>query len=142
MNGTWLVVNALATFYMTGLIWFVQVVHYPLYDRVGAKEFARYEADHTSLTGLVVGPPMLVELGSALACGSLFPMTERVVSLGLVGVIWVSTAVFSIPAHNRLQEGFDAPTAQRLVWTNWIRTIAWTLRSLLICKLLLEKIRL
>ena len=30
-----LLLHAAATLFMTGLIWFVQVVHYPLFARVG-----------------------------------------------------------------------------------------------------------
>ena len=55
-----------ATLYMTGLIWFVQIVHYPLFSRVGNAEFPAYEQRHTVLTTWVVGPPMLVEGITAL----------------------------------------------------------------------------
>ena len=47
---------------MTGLIWFVQVVHYPLFAKVGSEAFSLYESLHTQKTGLVVGPVMLVEV--------------------------------------------------------------------------------
>ena len=46
---------------MVGIIWLVQIVHYPLFSRVGAAGFAIYSGAHSRLTGLVVGPPMLVE---------------------------------------------------------------------------------
>ena len=39
-----------STLYMTGLIWFVQVVHYPLLGAVGGSEFSAYEQRHMSLT--------------------------------------------------------------------------------------------
>ncbi|MDQ5964129.1 MAG: hypothetical protein QG625_283 [Cyanobacteriota bacterium erpe_2018_sw_39hr_WHONDRS-SW48-000098_B_bin.30] len=37
------VLQTAATWFMTGLIWFVQVIHYPLYARIGEAEFAVYE---------------------------------------------------------------------------------------------------
>jgi hypothetical protein len=52
---------------MTGLIWFVQVVHYPLFDEVGQAQFTSYEARHTNLTTIVVVVPMFIELISSAA---------------------------------------------------------------------------
>jgi hypothetical protein len=118
---------------MTGLIWFVQIVHYPLFARVGAREFVGYEKDHSQLTSLVVGPPMLIE--AAAAVGLLFPRPGWLPSwavwagVGLLVVIWLSTAAIQVPSHARLEAGFDTAVHRRLVRSNWIRTLAWTLRS-------------
>ncbi len=60
-----LLVHIAATLFMTGLIWFVQIVHYPLFSSVGADGFVAYEAAHTARTTWVVGPPMLLEAGTA-----------------------------------------------------------------------------
>jgi hypothetical protein len=50
---------------MNGLIWFVQIVHYPLMTRAGREGFARYEAGHTARTTTVVAPLMLAEATTA-----------------------------------------------------------------------------
>lgn len=63
--------NAASTLMMTGVIWFVQVVHYPLFAEVGRAEFAQYEASHSGLTTLIVAPLMLVELITAFSCSSI-----------------------------------------------------------------------
>ena len=60
-----LLLHAAATVFMTGLIWFVQVVHYPLFSAVGRDRFSEYEGRHSRLTGRVVGAPMLLELATA-----------------------------------------------------------------------------
>ena len=66
MNGArTLILQVLATSFMTGLIWFVQVVHYPLKASVGSATFATYQARHVERTGWVVGPPMLIEAATA-----------------------------------------------------------------------------
>ena len=62
-----LLLNVAATLMMTGVIWFVQVVHYPLMEQVGASGFVTYEKLHTRWTTYVVAPPMLVEAATALA---------------------------------------------------------------------------
>ena len=56
-----LLCHAGATFYMVGLIWFVQRVHYPLLAGVGPQQFPGYERAHVDRTFSVVGPPMLLE---------------------------------------------------------------------------------
>ncbi|WP_339745916.1 hypothetical protein [uncultured Rubinisphaera sp.] len=125
-----------ATLYMTGLIWFVQIVHYPLLAATGLAEFSAYEKRHMSLTTWVVMPPMLVEIATAVLLFWFRPddVASWQVWCGviLLAIIWLSTAFLQVPCHEKLANGFDAEVQQRLVATNWIRTIAWTLRGLLI----------
>jgi hypothetical protein len=54
------------------------------------------------------------------------------IGLGLILLIWFSTLLLQIPAHQRLLEGFDAITYKRLVSSNWIRTVAWSARGLIL----------
>ena len=61
-----LLMQVFATLFMVGLIWFVQIVHYPLYANVGREQFPEYEALHNRMTTWVVGPAMLVELVTAV----------------------------------------------------------------------------
>jgi len=37
----------------------------------------------------------------------------------------------SVPRHEELAHGFAVSTHQALVATNWIRTVAWTVRAVL-----------
>jgi hypothetical protein len=130
-----LLIHAASTWAMTGLIWFVQVVHYPLFDRVGLEGFARYELAHSSRTTMVVAPLMLVELTCAawlvLARPASVPAPAAWLGATLVALIWLSTFALQVPQHTVLSSGFDARAHGLLVATNWIRTIAWTLRAAL-----------
>ena len=124
--------HLVATTFMVGLIFFVQIVHYPLMARVDRASFVEYERAHTVRTGWVVIPPMLVELGSAVWLVAA-PPSEDVRSLAMAGlallcVIWASTAALQAPAHGRLLEGFDSGAHRRLVRTNWVRVVAWAAR--------------
>ncbi|MHC4958884.1 MAG: hypothetical protein ACYTGN_10965 [Planctomycetota bacterium] len=131
-----LALHAGATLYMAGLIWFVQVVHYPLFAAVGRDGFQRYEGEHTRLTGWVVGPPMILELVTSVLLALLQPGPLTWTGLALVVVIWLSTALLQMPAHRKLMAGFDASVQQRLVKTNWLRTAAWSARGVLALLLL------
>ena len=126
---------------MTGLIWFVQVVHYPLMGAVGASGFAAYHAAHSRLTTLVVGPLMLVEAACTLWIALEQPTPPAWLGVALLGVVWGATFFVSVPRHNLLAAGFDAAVIDSLVATNWLRTIAWTLRALLAAWLLAGVLR-
>jgi len=124
------------TFYMVGLIWFVQRVHYPLLAGVGLQDFPAYERSHVSRTCPVVGPPMLIEAATALALVAVpapsIPQVLPWLGVGLLAIVWLSTALLQVPRHRELSAGFDAFAHRRLVVTNWIRTTAWSLRGLLV----------
>lgn len=134
MNGSAVfVINLIATWYMVGLIWMVQIVHYNMFDRVGPAQFQQYEADHNRLITPIVGVPMLFELVTAVlllfSAPDSFPRWAGIVGLVLIGLIWLSTVLLQIPCHTQLLKGFDEATYQRLVNSNWIRTVLWTGRG-------------
>ncbi|MBL8730166.1 MAG: hypothetical protein JNM25_17215 [Planctomycetes bacterium] len=126
------VLHAVPTLCMTGLIWFVQVVHYPLFAAVGGAQFVAYEREHCRRTGRVVMPLMLAELGLAGWLWWAAPATASTATtlgVGLLAVVWVSTFRFQVPCHQQLSRRPDADTMQRLVVSNWLRTAAWTGRA-------------
>jgi len=130
-----LLTQVFSTLFMVGLIWFVQIVHYPLYENVGRERFPEYEALHNRLTTWVVGPAMLIEMATAVALlGSAASGTSSLawLGLGLLILIWISTAVLSVPAHDDLTAGFSADAYHKLVSTNWIRTVAWSMRGVIL----------
>jgi hypothetical protein len=130
-----LLVQLAATWFLVGLIWFVQRVHYPLFDRVERAAFAAFEREHQRRTTWVVAPPMLVELALAvwLACERPPGVPGWMVWLGLalVAGIWLSTALLQVPRHQILALGYEPRVHRQLVITNWLRTLAWSVRGLL-----------
>lgn len=139
-----LLIHATATLMMTGLIWFVQIVHYPLLASIqNSEDFAAYHARHTARTTLIVGPLMLVEMICAcwliVLSDTLSAPWMAWAGLALVIINWTSTALIQVPLHHRLSQAFDQTIVRRLVHTNWIRTVAWSARSGLACSLLLAE---
>lgn len=131
-----LAVHLGATWFMTGVIWFVQLVHYPLFAAAAGPSFAAFHRRHLSLVTRIVAPAMLIELATGLLLAwapppGLPPWTMSA-GLALLAVIWLSTALVQVPAHNRLRGGFDAAAHRRLVASNWIRTAAWSARALIL----------
>jgi hypothetical protein len=128
--------HAAATGVMTGLIWFVQVVHYPLFAYVGRAAFPQYEAQHTRRTGRLVAVLMPLEAGTALWLVLSTPAgvdaSWLVVGLLLVAALWLTTLLVQVPLHRGLSNGFDSDLGNRLVVTNWIRTFLWSARGVLL----------
>jgi len=134
-----LLIHTSSTVFLAGLIWFVQIVHYPLFSRVGTESFPAYHRDHSRLTTWIVLPAMVVELGTAIyLLGKSTPADRPLFGFGLalIGLIWGSTFLLQVPRHRELAAGFRKAAHRRLVRTNWIRTGAWTLRMLLVLFLL------
>ncbi len=113
-----------STLPLVGLIWTIQVVHYPLFGAVGEPGFSGYHARHSTRIALIVGPLMLVELTATV--GSVVVGTGSLTRLTLVAIVWATTFLISVPLHGRLGRGFDPRAHRALVVTNWIRTAAWT----------------
>jgi uncharacterized membrane protein len=129
-----LLLNFAVAAYLTGLIWVVQLVTYPVMALVGKEEFARYHAAHTRGMGWVVGAPMVAELALAgwlaWAGYSVWGAGSALGQLALVLVVWAVTFFVSVPFHNRLEaDGYNYIALDGLVRTNWLRTLAWTSRA-------------
>lgn len=135
-------VHLIATAAMTGLIWFVQVVHYPLFGAVGDANFVAYEREHTRRTGFVVGPFMAAEgvttlwLFFAPVDGRLLPLVGGL----LLTVVLGSTVAVQVPLHDTLSTTPDRAAMRRLVRGNWIRTIGWSLRTVIAAAMLVSAV--
>jgi len=133
-------IHAAVTLLMIGVIWFVQLVHYPLLANVGNTEFPAYERRHRSFIKWLVAPLMMVEGLTAVLLLMFHPAAvsdwQLWVGLALLCAIWFSTAFVQIPCHDILSKSFDPVVHQRLVSSNWLRTFAWSLRGGLVLSIL------
>ncbi len=130
-----LLLNAAAVLAMTGVIWFVQVVHYPLFASVGADEWQSYHRKHSRRTTWVVIAPMTIDLATSVALVAVVPdgVSPVLVAAGAVAVVtWGATGLLAVPAHRHLGDGWHGGVGRRLTLTNWVRTTAWSLHSLVV----------
>jgi hypothetical protein len=137
-----LLAQAVASNALVGLIWTIQVVHYPLMRRVPESAYGAYQREHMRRITAVVGPLMLAEAATAAAVVVLrpagVPMTLAWTGLGLVVLLWAMTATVQGPLHNRLvQGGKDDALLARLIASNWVRTAMWSARGVLSAWMLL-----
>jgi hypothetical protein len=130
---------------MFGVIWIVQVVHYPLMRFVSGPTFARFETAHRRRISVVVGPLMAVEGICVLAFLFAPPLGLDWwlpwAGAGAEAVAIGTTALVSAPLHERLNAHFNPADLDRLIATNWIRTVAWTCRAALAIAMLVGVLR-
>lgn len=137
-----LVLHALGASFMTGLGWFVQAVHYPLFGFADPDRWDRYHAEHSRRTAGVVTVPWAIQGFTALALVGVRPtgvsIVLIVIAVLLAGVTVVATVAFALPAHASLARAFDSDAHRHLVRTNWIRTVAWTLAAVVAATMIVQ----
>ncbi len=140
MSSIVLILNVASAWLMTGVIWIIQILHYPAFAVVDRAQFSAFHQRHSARITWVVFPAMATELATSCVLarsGSLLAM------LGLACAVttWIVTAALSVPAHTRLTRGFDSAAHNDLVRTNWLRTVAFTAHALLSVALMGQAIR-
>lgn len=111
------------------LIWLIQILHYPAFHYVDRTTFPQFAKFHSSRISMIVIPLMFLELGLAI-------YNPRVLILTLVTGIWLSTFLLQVPCHNKLSVGHDPRIVDRLISTNWIRTVLWSLKVFILIRAL------
>ncbi len=131
-----LVLSTVTAWAMVGLIWLIQVVHYPMLADYSAVLPSEAATEHARRITPVVGPFMAVEGVTALALMVAPPAGVSWILMWtagvLLGVALLSTVIFSVPQHSALAQGHDSAAAERLVRTNWYRTVAWSARGVVL----------
>ncbi len=125
-----------AVWFMTGSVWTMQVLNYPLLAQIGPTNFKAYESAHNRRFIAIVGPGVAVTLLTTIALfvarPAAIPLTAPIAEALLLLVIVVSTVCYAAPAHAALaRDGFDLAVHAKLLRGNWVRTFAWTLLGLI-----------
>jgi hypothetical protein len=133
MSRALLAANLATALLLTGLIWTIQLVHYPLFEKADRVRFTDFEAEHSMRITWLVGPLMLAELAASVLLvvrrPDTMPPLVTWILLALLAVVWASTFFLQVPRHAELAQGFSSAAHQSLVASNWIRTAAWSARS-------------
>lgn len=132
----WLITHYISTVFMCGLIWLVQLVHYPYFKYVSEEDFVIAQNFHMKYITIIVMPIMLIELftGIYLLVSPIAEVFQGIifVNFALLVLIWLSTHFLSVPLHNKLTIGKNEGLINDLTKSNWPRTILWTGRTILL----------
>ncbi len=119
---------------LVGLIWLVQVVHYPSFRFIPESDFKAFSVFHTTQITWVVAPLMVAELLLVLRMffETSLPAYVPWSALALTALVWASTAFIQVPLHGKLALGKDQTAITALINSNWIRTIAWSSKAVVL----------
>ena len=127
--------NLVVSSFMVGLIWLIQLVSYHLFSYVNVGDFQKYHSRHVKKITPIVALAMTLEASIALILLIFTPSDSvglLVINTLLVCLIWVSTAFIQIPYHQRLEFPKNQILyTEKLIKTNWIRTILWTFKLII-----------
>ena len=129
-----LLLHFMASSIMVGVIWVIQLVHYPSFNYVEKQRYSNFQSFHMMRISYVVIPVMLAELLTLVLL--IYTMDEIEIALVLSGtillMIWFITAIFFSDAHQKLTLGYDKSVVRDLIKMNWSRTLLWTFRLILL----------
>lgn len=130
-----LIIQAITAYAMLGIVFYMQLIHYPLYLKI-KQGFERYERAHVKRSAYLIGPLMLVELLTAFGlvtyASSDFVTRLSVFNLILIIATWIVTFLLSMPQHQRLSAHRSEKKIHQLINSNWLRSLFTLARAVLI----------
>ena len=119
--------HSLVNFGMCVVLWLVQLVIYPSFLRVEPSELIAWHKAYTFRVSFVILPLMLGQLVIAILSVWEDPSILEWVAFTFVMVCWILTFFVSVPLHRKIEQNdITRETLQKLITTNWPRTIFWS----------------
>ena len=108
------------------LILLVQLIIYPVFHNISSDIFSEWHYSYMQKISLIVGPLMLLQpIIIITQCITKNSMLSYLSVLTIL-TVWLVTFFYSVPCHNLLQQnGYDKIVVDKLIITNWLRTIPW-----------------
>lgn len=128
-----LILNLTSTFMLCGLIWTIQLVHYPSFHLLDRENFNSHMAFHKFRISIIVVPLMLTELITSTFLAFFAVSLTLIHQIGflLVLTIWLTTFLFQVPLHSKISEKYNEESVTKLVRTNIVRTVLWSFKAML-----------
>lgn len=126
---TLILIQCAAFWFMAGVTWTLQILNYPLLEKINSSTFASYQEAHNKRFGKVMIPGVMISVLSTILLffnlpdevSFTIPLVQTVILLLITG----SAALYAAPAHKKLEKNFDQVPVSSLIMTNWLRLIAW-----------------
>ena len=133
MHDILIVSHIVSTSIMVGVIWVMQLLHYPTLLYVKNEAFRQFQNFHMRNISIIVVPIMLIELASGLM---IYLQGERsfefLVSFALLIILWIMTGLLFTKFHSRLRKSKDIRIINKMIFLNWYRTLFWSMRLIII----------
>lgn len=120
---------------LVGVILMTQILSYPLLLKLSKSDFYEYYNSYTKRISFIVIPLMIFEVLLSIILNTILNNFYLFASNILLLVIWGSTFFIQVPIHNKLSSNHSYSLINKLIFTNWIRTIAWISKLMTLIKL-------
>lgn len=120
---------------LVGVIVMTQIISYPLLLKLNKNNFYDYYNSYTKRISFIVIPLMTSEVLLTITLNIILNNFYLYASNILLLVIWGSTFFIQVPIHNKLSSSHSNLLVNKLISTNWIRTIAWISKLMTLIKL-------
>jgi len=135
-----IILNLFLSSFMFGLILTTQLVTYPLFSSISSSGFTNYHFNYVSKISRIAGPAMLLELIiAAFLFYNFGNLSSKLIFLVTI-LIFLSTLLIQVPIHDRIKYKANNLLFKKLVMTNWIRTLLWSLKCILSISLFFREI--
>ena len=119
--------HSLVDFGMCVVLWLVQLVIYPSFLRVEPSKLIAWHKVYTFRVSFVILPLMFGQLVLTILSVLEGPSILEWVAFAFVLVCWILTFFVSVPLHRKIEQNdITRETRQKLITTNWPRTILWS----------------
>ena len=125
-------IHFLSTSLMVGIIWVIQLLHYPTFHFIKESDYVEFQHFHMQRISFIVVPVMIIEILSGFMLVYYFRSNLFILCLTILLVIWLITFVFFTKLHQSLLGGYDKIIVKKLVQINWSRTVLWSLRLIIL----------
>lgn len=122
------------TFFMTGVIWLIQLIHYPSFSFIDKNKYSKFQTFHMNKITPIVGPIIILEVSTGFYLlyffnsESIFFLINFLINI----LILMMTIIVFGTIHKKLIDGFKTSLFKKLISLNWIRTFLWSLKSIFI----------
>ena len=134
-----IIVNLIISAFMLGLIITTQVVSYPMFHFVNKNNFSTYHNNYVNYVSTIVIPIMVLELGFSILLFLICKSVSFFIPLFINIMILITTYFIQVPIHNILGQKFNKQAINRLIKTNWLRTLLWTVKVFLLVLIILKE---
>ena len=125
-------VHFLSTSLMVGIIWVIQLLHYPAFNFIKESDYVEFQHFHMQRISFIVVPVMILELFTAFMLVYYIRSNLLILCMIILLFIWLITFVFFTKLHQSLLDGYNKTIVDKLVKINWSRTILWSLKLIIL----------
>ncbi len=122
----WVKLHDASVFWMTCLIWVVQLNVYPLFYAIEGDQFNKLHEQHSNRIAWLVSAPMFLQLGISAFLAYTTNESGWIYRLSNAVFLFLITGFHSVPCHHKLARGKNLALIGSLIQGNWWRVVLWT----------------